>query len=282
LLLFGQSSTETLFVDSTGVRKWKRFSRGEDELRRHHSICVDPSPTVVVVGRHDLSFKPGGRVQWCDRTAAQLLAVGAEVALSGRWGRWPDFRRGDLAPGDPLYAVARPLRRLAATATLCFLLLSVAAWHRGRKIAAESEALRERQRSEFLHAFPGQRVPPLLMRTVRSEYSKTLGSRGRGDSIKLPTPATIVLGDLFGGLGHAQRVGGARFRLIDVGIVDGECSITVRAKDAIQIGTIAKSLESVGFRVAPPASEQIDPSKEEPIATYQSTISAVWLNGDDA
>ena len=116
----------------------------------------------------------------------------------------------------------------------------------------------------------------MLMRTVRGEHSKTLGSRGRGDAIKLPVPATRVLKDLYRGLEHAQRVGGARLRLMDLKIVDGVCSLTVRAVDAVQIGTIAKSLETIGFDVTPPAAEQIDPSKDEPIPTYQSTLSAVW------
>ena len=279
LFLIGPASAETLLVDSDGVRQWKQFSGADDELRRYHAITADPSDssrTTVVVGQKELAIQPDGPAEWCDRSVAQLLTEGAAVALRGRWGRWPDFRRGDLAPSDPLYAVARPLRMLALAAILCFVIISCAAWYRSSRAVSESETVRDIQRSEFLEAFPGRRVPVLLMRTVRSEYSKTLGSRGRGDSIKLPVPATTVLENLFRGLEHAKRIGGARYRLIDLNILDGECSLTVRAQDAIQIGTIAKSLETVGFQVAPPASEQIDPSKDEPMATYQSTITAVW------
>lgn len=279
LWIFASTSAESLSVDGGGVYRWRQFYDADDELRRHQATVadqVDASERTVIVGRSELTFQPRGRVQWCDRDAARLAAEGAGLALGGRWGRWPDLRRGDLAPSDPLFAVAGPLRKLAVAATCCFLILSIAAWYRGNRLAAESESVRQQQRAVFAEAYPGRRVPVMLMRTVRGEHSKTLGSRGRGDAIKLPVPATRVLKDLYRGLEHAQRVGGVRLRLMDLKIVDGVCSLTVRAVDAVQIGTIAKSLETIGFDVTPPAAEQIDPSKDEPIPTYQSTLSAVW------
>ncbi len=290
LFLVDHDLAESLRVDEDGVFQWRRFYDA-DELRRRYAITADPNDRSqnLVVGQKRLPFKPHGPVQWCDRSADQLAIEGAALVLAGRWGRWPNFRVDDLAPADPLYAVAKPLRLLAVAATVCFLVVACAAWYRSERIAKESEAIREAQRSLFRATFPGRRVPVMLLRSVRNEHGKTLGSRGRGDSIKLPMPATTVLGELFRGLAHARSVGDARFRLLDVDIVDGDCSLTVRAVDAIQIGTIAKSLETVGFAVSPPASEQIDPSKDEPIPTYQSTISAVWStptavakNGDDS
>ena len=277
LFLLSRESAESLRVDEDGIYHWRRFYDA-DALRRHFTITADPndmSPSVVV-GQNRLPVQPNGEIHGCDRSAEQLAIQGAAIGLAGRWGRWPNFRIDDLAPADPLYAVAKPLRMLSIAATVCFLIVAGAAWYRSERIVEKSDSVRDAQRSHFKATFPGRRVPVMLLRTVRSEHQKTLGSRGRGDSIQLPMPATTVLGDLFRGLEHARRVGGARFRLLDVDIVDGDCSLTVRAVDAIQIGGIAKSLETVGFQVSPPASEQIDPSKEEPIPTYQSTISAVW------
>lgn len=277
LFLLNRTAAESMLVDDDGVTQWRRFY-DLDELRRHHTIIADSNDALqsVVVGRKNLSFATDEAAQRCNLSVQQLSAQGAAIVLGGRWGRWPDFRRGDLAPSDPLVAVARPLGMLALAATFCFLIITLAAWYRSARIADQSEIVREQQRSEFQSAFPGRRVPVMLLRTVRSEHSKTLGSRGGDKSIQLPIPATTVLGDLFRGLAHAQRVGGARYRLLDIDIADGNCSLTVRAEDAIQIGTIAKSLETVGLDVSPPASQQIDPSKEEPIPTYQSTIAAVW------
>jgi hypothetical protein len=277
LFLLSRDSAESLRVDEDGIYQWRRFY-DVDALRRHYTVTADPNDTLpsVVVGQNRLPFRPDGEIHRCDRSAEQLALQGAAVVLAGRWGRWPNFRIDQLAPADPLYAVAKPLRMLGVAATACFLIVACAAWYRSERIVEKSESIRGAQQSLFKAAFPGRRVPVMLLRTVRSEHQKTLGSRGRGDSIQLPMPATTVLGELFRGLEHARRVGGARFRLLDVDIVDGDCSLTVRSVDAIQIGGIAKSLETVGFQVSPPASEQIDPSKEEPIPTYQSTISAAW------
>lgn len=289
LLLFHESAAELLTVDADGIQQWRQFYDPDDELRRHQSIIAGRETTsqdtanqnVVVVGRTELRFETDWPVQYCDATAKQLAAAGAKIALRGRWGRWPDLRRGALAPGDPLFAVATPLRWLAVAAAGCFLVLSIAAWYRGERLAEASESIRQQQRSAFQAAFPGRRVPMMLMRNVRSEHRKTLGSRGRGETVRMPIPATNVLRDLYRGLDHAQRVDGAKMRVIDLQINDGECSLTVRAVDSVHIGSIAKSLETVGFEVAPPASLQIEPSDEEPIATYQSTITAIWnANGD--
>lgn len=279
LLLFDSDSAETLSVDPDGVYQWRRFVGGDEELFRHHAVVsqADDTPqTFVIVGKKELAFRPAGPVLWCNQNATRLAAESAGVALGGRWGRWPDFRRGALAPSDPLVGVAGHLRKLALAASLCFVLISVAAWYRESRLASESESVRQQQRAAFGKAYPDRRVPVMLMRSVRSEHSKVLGSRGRGDAIQLPIPATTVLRDLFRGLQHAQTSGNVRFRLMNIDIQDGECAVTVRALDAVQIGTIALSLESVGFEVQPPASEQIDPSKNEPLPTYQSTIEAQW------
>lgn len=281
LMLFHGDSIDALTMEAGRVSQWRQFFDSDDELRRHQSVTsdkVDSSGPVFIVGREQLSFPIQNPVHRSDTTFYELAAEGANLALRGRWGRWPDLRRGNLAPKDPLFAVAGPLRILALAAVACLLVISAAAWFRGAKLADESQRIRQQQRAAFTTAYPDRRVPVMLMRTIRSEHNKALGSRGRGDTIKLPIPATTVLRQLYRGIEHAQRVGGARLRLIDITVVDGECSLTVRATEAVEIGVVAKSLETVGFQVAPPASEQIEPSKDEPIPTYQSTITAVWMD----
>ncbi|MCO8121761.1 type II secretion system protein GspL [Stieleria sp. TO1_6] len=292
LILLAPSSAESIAVDRDGVFQWKRFVDVGDELPQHHAAAgehgLQPA-TMIIVGQNEVPIDPQREVIECDQSIEQLIAAGANQVLAAKWGRWPDLRRGDLAPKDPLYAVAGPLRMLALAALLAFATITGAAWFKGQRIERESHAVVEQQRDEFRQSFPDRRVPVMLMRTVRSEHNQMLGSRGRDDSIQLPTPATTVLRDLIIGLEHAQKIGQARYRLIEIEVTDGTCSLTVRAQDARQIGSIAKSLETVGFTVTPPASEQIDPSKDEPLATYQSTILAVWTGnraddepGDDS
>ena len=277
LLLVDQDASDWMIVGDEGVSGWRQFFSVDDEAGRHVTVMPDDDlPTLIIVGRRELAFQPSGDVKRCDLSASELAAQGASLVLRSRWGRWPDLRQGKLAPDDPLFAVAGSLRRLAIAVACCFAVLIVAASYRTTKLAEESESIRRDQRSAFAEAYPDRRVPILLMRTVRNEHRQTLGSRGRGDAIKLPTPATTVLRDLYDGLDQARRKDQAKFRMLDLDIADGECLLTVRAVDSATIGKIARSLETVGFEVAPPASEQIDPSKDEPIITYQSTISAIW------
>ncbi|MCA9140797.1 MAG: hypothetical protein KDB00_28690 [Planctomycetales bacterium] len=279
LLMFHDGSVDAMTVDVGGIVRWRQFGDSEVELRRHQVIDsdhIDSSAPLWVVEGEDRDLKTSRPVHHCESSFIQLAAAGTNLALRGRWGRWPDLRRGGLAPRDPLFAVAGPLRMFAISAVASLIVIAVAAWFRGERLAEQSERVRQQQRAAFTSAYPARRVPVMLMRTIRSEHNKALGSRGRGDTIDLPIPATTVLRQVYRGLEHAQTVQKIRLRLTDINIVDGECSLTVRAVDAVEIGVIAKSLETVGFEVQPPASEQIQPSKDEPIATYQSTIMAVW------
>ena len=113
------------------------------------------------------------------------------------------------------------------------------------------------------------------MRHVRREHKKVLGSRGGSDEINVPASATDVLRSLLGALPPEVR-----YRMVDLDIQNGECSFTVRVLDSVDIGKIARALESAGFAVAPPATLQMDPSRDEPVATYESSIKATWQGNE--
>lgn len=268
---------DQVVVDANGLTHWKHCADA-NELSRHYDLTSDPNDAVeplVVVGRDRLDFSVPVALHWCPLSYPQLLSQGASTVLSGRWGRWPNLRRGGLAARDPLLAVATPLRWLTLAALASAVLVIIASqWRTGRIIEA-SQRVQAQQREAFRDAFPGRRVPVLLMRTVREEYQQVLGARGSGDSVPLPQPATGVLAGLFAGLEAADRKG-ARFRVLNIDVKDGECSLALRSGDVVQIGVVAKSLEQSGFVVEPPASQQMEPSREEPIATFQSTVNARW------
>ncbi len=280
LLIFNQDRCDHLVIDGERVVDWKHCGDA-DEWTQYHAVTADEEPaanTLVIVGRDRWDVSVDRPLQWCPLSPQSLLARATASLLDGRWPRGVNLRRGGLAAMDPLLAVAGPLRYLALAAIAACLLVIAACWYRGGRIAVRSEQVQQQQRDAFREAFPDRRVPILLMRSVRDEYQRVLGSRGRGDAIELPQPATAVLRDLFIGLEQASSAG-VRFRLLDLSIEDGDCSLTVRARDAVQIGTIAKSLEQSGFRVEPPAAQQIEAGREEPIVTFQSTITAEWSAG---
>ncbi|MEL6104628.1 MAG: hypothetical protein AAFU85_01270 [Planctomycetota bacterium] len=280
MILAVSNDYESLVVDDDGVWHWKTLF-GETGLNQHLALDEENQSPLVLVDCRDLKLETTRSVQHCEESAGRLAVYGSDQVLTGQWGRWIELRRGALAPADPLRAIATPLRWLALTAAVCLILVSFAAGYRSQRISEAIMSIKDEQRAAFRKAFPDRRVPVMLERTVRSEHRRAMGARGKGDSIKLPTPATGVLRQLYVGLERATSEADARFRITDLSINDGECSLTVRARNSVDIGAIAKTLESVGFLVQPPGSEQIEPSKDEPIATYESTIKAVWTDEAD-
>lgn len=287
LWLLEDDHCEAMRVDGDGVWRWKQFSDGEDGLESDHNVVVARGGnggqvfSTVVIGQDASTFQKSPlassrNVDAFETDTAGLLSAGASIALGDRWGRWLDLRRGDLAPADPLYAVAQPLRWLALAAVFCFLICSIAAWFRGERIQSEIENVLSRQRAAFQEAFPGRRVPIALVQSVRREHKKVIGSRGGDDAVEVPVPATEIISQLYRGFENARQDQRVRFRLIDLNVTSGEVSITVRVRETAQVVALTKALEDVGFTVSPPATDQIDPSKDERVVTYQSTMVAAY------
>lgn len=274
MILAASDGYESLVVDADGVWRWKTLF-GESGLHQHLALDDENQSPLVLVDCRGLKLETTRSVQHCEQSAGRLAVHGSDQVLTGQWGRWIELRRGSLAPADPLRAIAKPLRWLALIAAICLILISLAAGYRSQRISEAIASIKDEQRVAFRKAFPDRRVPVMLERTVRSQHRRAMGARGKGESINLPTPATGVLRQLYVGLEGATKAD-ARFRITDLSINDGECSLTVRARNSVDIGAIAKALESAGFQVQPPGSQQIDPSKDEPIATYESAIKAVW------
>ena len=137
-----------------------------------------------------------------------------------------------------------------------------------------------KQRNIYQEAYPDTRVPVLLMRQVRRDYDAVLGSRGGkvgagSAEVKLPTSATDVLSDLI-----ASLPSDVRSRVDEIDINDGECRLTIRVRESVDVGKIASSLEAGGFSVAPPATQLLESSRDEPSMAYQSVLRATWTNDE--
>ncbi|MEM6468516.1 MAG: hypothetical protein AAF802_03025 [Planctomycetota bacterium] len=282
LLIARQDTCDYVERCKEGIVRWKHWNEAASNLGKQISL-VESEPgdadSLWVCGltqeEFDSSeFHSQRHIVHYNESLDSCLRLSSGRILAGRWGSEPNLRRDAFAPRDPLVAVSKPLRVATIAAVMCGIVLIAASWFRTAKIQERSEAIRADQRSVFEEAFPGRRVPVLLMRTVRREHQQTMGSRGRGQAVDLPVPATSVLQDVLAGLAAAHEQ--ARFRVLDCSIEDGDCSVTVRTRKAEEIGVIAKSLETIGLRVEPPATQQIPSSREEPIVTFQSTLSIRW------
>ncbi|MCC9599467.1 hypothetical protein LOC67_02760 [Stieleria sp. JC731] len=266
---------EDLLIDAKKrCRDWKRYA-SVDLWERLSTLATDPALPVMLVGKRHRSGLLSSATPIA-QPVSQLIDEAAQSVMQGRLAPCLNLRREDLGPADPLHAIRRSLRLVAMTAVVFLIVIIAASWYRGQRIEVQLRDIQQIQNKAFAETFPDRRVPTLIMRTVRREHQHSLGSRGSGQSVDLPTPAAKVLRDLYRGFKVAEEKR-ARFRILDLNIENGDCSFTVRAASAIQIGIIANSLEQSGFEVSPPASEQIPPSKLEPIETYQSLMTARWI-----
>ncbi|MCD0458792.1 type II secretion system protein GspL [Roseiconus lacunae] len=266
---------ETIDVDADKlVIRWKSYSSVE-LWKRCSDFDSERDRGWVIVGRHQ-AMTTLANAKSISRPPSHLIGHAVQLACEGKLAPSLNLRCGDLAPEDSLHAIRTPLRWLGLSAVICLLAVWAGSWYRGSRYERELAAIDQQQRQAFKDAFPRQRVPVLLMRTVRNEHARAIGSRGI-QSVNLPISAAAVLRDLFDSLERAGERD-ARFRVLEMQINDGECSLTVRAASAIQIGILASEMENVGFQVTPPASEQIPPNQQEPIETYQSTLKAEWIS----
>ena len=281
-----QTSTgcQWLLVSREAFHHWKQFPGGQVDLQRDlnvmadrldHSlpvVCVGDSITMTIANPVVALPAPGDQLDEC-------FHRGVRQIVTGGVGRCPDFRRGDLAPADPLYAVAKPLRQLTWVLVASLLLITIGATLREHWLTQASEQLQQRKTAAYREAFPDRRVPVAVMSSVRNEYRRVLGTRGNGDAIDRPVPATDVLRAVFSALRQAEQMG-LEFVVNDLTIENGGLQLSVRMNEFSQIGTMTTHLEQSGFDVQDPSSDQVPPSNDLPKVTYQSTIQAQYVGAE--
>ncbi|TWT98403.1 type II secretion system protein GspL [Stieleria varia] len=271
LLIVSPEGCDLVTWQADGLRSWKHLQLQTEALLRHQRLHPGTRLWIAGEAESETLSNAGFDGALIARDPHAYLIAGAEIALANRWGRWCDLRRDSLAPSDPLRPIAGPLNLVALAATVCCAVLIFGSWYRVRRIEQRIDQISEKQQAAFREAFPETRVPVMLMRHVRGQHTKILGSRGRSSEVDAPTAATDVVRRVIAGLED-----NVRFRIVEIDVTDGECKLTVRVRESVDIGKLASGLENAGFDVLPPATQQIDPSRDEPILTYESTLTATW------
>lgn len=279
LVLVSTESCDVVLVDHSGVTRWKHLPLETEALQRHSRLNRAEASRFLVTpnGWESANECIPFDVEPVAESSESYLIESTNAVFAGKWGRWTELRRDALAPKDPLRPIAKQLRVVALAAALCLCAIVASTWIRNHKIESKIRELNQKQRQSFQDAFPGTRVPVMLMRHVRREHTKVVGSRGGASEIEIPTSATDVLRSILSALPS-----NVRFRLVDLNIEGGECDLTVRVRDSSDIGIIANALEAAGFSVDPPATQRMEPSNEEKIPTYESSINAVWSKPSEA
>ena len=269
LLLCGDGQIDAMTLSNHQVVAWKHLPDQPKSLARHLSM----------MGQHDQVVAIGFQQDAIDRLPLDpatlhvgppgidpLIVGAAQQRFDGGNNTWFELRRDDLAAGDPLRAIGSQLRWLLVAAAACLLVFAVGGWYRTQRIEAEIADVRQQQEDRFRKAFPDQRSRAILRR-VRSEHAKALGSMGQDDDVPIPTSAPHVVRAFL--LALPKNV---RFQVKRVEITNGELKATIRVANAIDIGKIATAVKNAGFDVAAPGTRQIDPQ------TIESVLEATWID----
>ena len=252
--------TDVMHLGKRHVSDWRHVSSSSPRLPaelnaiRASDIATDRLRWIErpIDGSHDDVINESMDAA-ATRRAATLLGM--------RDTAWYDLRRDRLAASDPLRPYRGPLRMLAIAASVFLCIAMVASYYRKTLLDRETSRVQEQQTSVFKETFPGARVPAALLSRIRSEHRKALGSRRLGAGSKnadnqiAPQSALQVLDAFL--VGMPKNV---RYQFTQVDIQDGDLRADVQIRAHNDAGKIAASLESAGFTMLPPGTQQINPN----------------------
>ena len=271
LLLVDCGQCDAVKVEGDSITAWKHLAMDDATIRRHRLLDSGEIAQGVVVGADPSQLAQLREaymdvdVRAIDRPLESLWIDGAQLALTKQSPRWFDLRRDQLGPSAPLRPILPQLRLVTAAAILFVLAIGIGGWWRVRRIEQAIDQINFDQRAAFEEAFPGSQVPAALVRRVRSEHSKVLGSRGATAEINVPQSATEVLRELLSALPESVR-----FRISRLKILNGRVQLELQVRTAVDAGALATALKSHGFEVEPPVTTRKD------ARTFDSVLEASW------
>ena len=269
LLLIDGPQCDVITVQSETIIAWKHANLDPGVLRRHRLLDRVGSDRVIVIGadetQQSMIQDVYGEIEVAPDSIQSHLTRGAELFLSNQSQRWFDLRRDQLGPSDPLRPIQTQLRLATLAATLCLAALVVGGWWRTHRIENEIANIHSQQQQLFQEAFPGTKVPAALLRRVRSEHARVLGSRGASSQVDVPHSAPDILRELLAALPE-----NIRFRFKSIRILNGQVDIDLQVRSPVDAGALATSLSSAGFVVKPPVTTQKDAK------TFDSVLEAEW------
>ncbi len=270
LLLVADDQCDAITLENRTIAAWKYFRVDADPLRRHRLLDGGDAKTVLVTGsdanqQSTIADVYPSAIRHAESTDAAVLR-GASALLTHPSNKWFDLRRDALGPSDPLRAIQKQIRLLGVAAVTCLLAVAVGGWWRATRIEQQLAGVRAQQQQLFREAFPNSQVPGALLRRVRSEHTKVLGSRGATTEIDIPVSAPTILRELLSAL-----PGTVRFRITRIKILDGRVDLDLQVRSPVDAGALATSLSAAGFDVEPPGTTQKDAQ------TFESLLEAKWV-----
>ena len=274
MLCHGEHADLITLVDDR-ISSWKYGKIDATSLERHKSLDLPASNQILVVdcteAQGSLIRNKLGSFQIEPNSFVTHCLEGANTALSKPASIQFNLRRDDLAPEDPLRPMNRQLSWLAFAVATCLIAMIFGSWWRTTRLERKISENLLAQSAAFQESFPDTRVPASLLRRVRSEHSRIMGSRNATKQIEAPNSATEVMHVLLASLPRDIRV-----RISSIDIRNGDLDLTFQVQHFVEAGLVAEALARGGFDVSQPATAQKDAK------TFESTIQARWRQNPSA
>ena len=269
LILCDGDQSDLIAVADDFPLSWKYCNLEPKTLKRHKSLEIQDSSDVLVVGATEeqlqLIREHIGTVSADSTPLLEHQIKGAGIVVAKPDSIHFNLRRDRLAPTDPLRPIQRQLSRLAFAIAICLCLIIAGSWWRSTRIEAKISDTIQAQAAAFKNSFPNSRPPASLLRRIRSEHSRILGSRNASKQIEAPESAVKVLNALLTSLPVETR-----YTIKAIDIRNGKMDLTFQVRRTVDAGAVAEALSQGGFDVAPPVITQKDAK------TFNSTIQAEW------
>ncbi len=275
IILCHAGHADMITLDDDRILSWKYSKLDAASLKRHKFLEIPESDEILVVGGTEsqiaLVRENAGTAKHESTALLTHQIHGANAAICKPTSIHFNLRRDKLASEDPLRPISRQLSWLGfAVATLLCLIIA-GSWWRSTRIEERISDTLGAQATAFKKSFPDTRVPSSLLRRVRSEHSRIMGSRNASKQIEAPGSAAEVMGALLASLPTNIRV-----RINSIDIRNGKLDLTFQVQRTVDAGAIAEALSQAGFDVSPPVTTQKDAK------TFDSIIQAQWQERDSA
>lgn len=272
LILCRENHADMITLADDRILSWKYTKLEAESLKRHKSLDIQECNEVLVVGcteeQATLIRNNVGPVRIDTEPLEMHHLHGANSAVSKPASIEYNLRRDGLASDDPLRPITKQLSWLAFAIGTLLLVTIAGSWWRSARIEARTSEILQAQSTAFKQSFPDTRVPASLLRRVRSEHTRIMGSRNASKQIEAPGSAAELMGVLLASLPTNTRA-----RISSIDIRNGNMELTFQVQHFVDAGVIAEALSQAGFEVSQPATAQKDAK------TFESTIQAKWNDG---
>jgi type II secretory pathway component PulL len=270
-----EGACELWQIDAKGVFQWTHLASGMDDrllAMRLFAAQVPGARSWLAINCSPTTLEQLSQLSSVEIRASELQSQGAYAAAAANrlckssWEPWFDLRDGTLAGGDRYRALYGWIQAAAATVAGLLLAVSIACYWRSARDEAEIASIQEANERLYRAAFPDERVPLLVSRSISNAHSRLQGETdGKGEFEVVPSALELLHAALTA-LSPAEPI---LVRASSLQITNGELTLSATFQSEKDAGIVAVRLKEVGIDTGPLSTNK---EKGKTVATFQGKL----------